>query len=258
MDDRAVKSEIAENWNEKAEYYDTHVSHGIQTREETLLWMNALQSVLPPKDNLSILDVGCGTGVMGMVLAEMGHTVTGIDISEEMMNIGRKKAMFAHLSMIFHHGDAEHPPFMDNTFDVVINRHLLWTLPHLNNAIASWYRVLKPTGVVMVIDGVWDDGSVLSDVRRKMSFAFSRMFELHPHGEKGYSTEICNVLPNRGGVPASEVHRYLEIAGFSEVSVLNLDNICVSQRQRLNWYQRINPSPSYYLVSGWKGGAYEI
>jgi ubiquinone/menaquinone biosynthesis C-methylase UbiE len=254
MDDRAVKSEIAENWNEKAAYYDTHVSHGIQTEEEKLLWMDAFQSVLPSRENLSILDVGCGTGVMGMVLSEMGHNVTGIDLSEEMMSVGRKKAALTHLSMIFHHGDAEHPPFAENTFDVVINRHLLWTLPHLNTALASWYRVLKPKGVVIVIDGVWDDGSVISAVRRKTSFVFSRIFELHPHGEKGYRTEICNVLPNRGGVPASEVRLCLEIVGFSGISVLSLDDIYMNQRQRLNWYQKINPVPSYYLVSGKKGG----
>jgi ubiquinone/menaquinone biosynthesis C-methylase UbiE len=252
MDDKTVKSKIAESWSEKAAYYDTHVSHGIQTNEEKLLWINALQSVLPPGDKLSILDVGCGTGVMGLVLAEMGHVVIGIDLSEEMMNIGRKKAASAHLSMTFRHGDAEHPPFAENTFDVVINRHLLWTLPHPDTALASWYQVLGPGGVVMVIDGVWEDGSTISTVRRRTSIALSRILESHPHGDKGYSTEISDSLPNQSGIPETEARKHMENAGFVGISVLNLDDICVNQRQQLKWYQKISPCWPYYLASGIK------
>ncbi len=252
MDDKTVKSEIAESWNEEAAYYDTHVSHGIQTEEEKLLWMNAFQTVLPPGDSLSILDVGCGTGAMGLILAEMGHTVTGIDLSEGMMDIGRKKAESAHLPMTFQPGDAEHPPFAEHTFDAVINRHLLWTLPHPDTALAGWYQMLKPDGVVMVIDGVWDDGSALSAVRRGTSSAFSRILELHPHGDKGYSPEIREVLPNRGGVPEAEARKYLENAGFAGISVMSLDSIRINQRQRLNWYQKINSVSPYYLISGRK------
>ncbi|MCZ9313526.1 MAG: class I SAM-dependent methyltransferase [Methanocorpusculum sp.] len=252
MDDKAVKSEIAESWNEEAAYYDTHVSHGIQTEEERLLWMNAFQTVLPPGDSLSILDVGCGTGAMGLILAEMGHAVTGIDLSEGMMGIGRKKAETVHLPMTFQSGDAEHPPFAENTFDVVINRHLLWTLPHPDTALANWYQVLKPEGVVVVIDGVWDDGSVISAVRRRTSSVFARILEPHPHGEKGYSTKVCDALPNRGGVPEAEARRYMENTGFVGISILNLDHIRVNQRQRLKWYQKINPISPYYLMAGRK------
>ena len=252
MDDNAMKSHIAQTWNAEAGYYDTHVSHGVQTDEEKKLWMEVFSTLLPG-DALHVLDVGCGTGAMGLILAEMGHTVTGIDLSEGMMSVGRTKAKAAGLSMTFQDGDAEDPPFSENAFDAVINRHLLWTLPHPDTALAGWCRVLKPGGVVMVIDGVWDDGSLLSAARRRTSAAFARILEPHPHGEKGYAEEVRDALPNKGGVPAETSRTYLEAAGFSGISVLSLDKIRENQRSRLRWYQKINPISPYYLISGRKG-----
>jgi len=107
MDDNAMKSHIAQTWSAEAGYYDNHVSHGVQTDEEKKLWMDVFQNVLPEGDHLSILDVGCGTGAMGLILAEMGHSVTGIDLSEGMMEVGRKKNADRGLSMIFLEGDAK-------------------------------------------------------------------------------------------------------------------------------------------------------
>lgn len=251
MDDTTIKSGIAQTWNEESSFYDTHVSHGVQTVEEKKLWMDAFASVLPTHP-LHILDVGCGTGAMGLILAEMGHTVTGIDLSEGMIAIGRKKAEAAGLPMKFLEGDAENPPFVDETFDAVVNRHLLWTLPHPDTALAGWYRALKPEGVVMVIDGVWDDGGVVTAIRRKTSGTLARILEPHPHGEKGYDEEVRRALPNKGGVPEEKTRAYLTAAGFTEISVANLVSIRNNQRLRMKWYQKINPANPYYLISGTK------
>ncbi len=254
MDDNTIKSEIAESWNQESAFYDTHVSHGVQTAEEKTLWTAAFLSVLPAGEQLRILDVGCGTGAMGLILAEMGHTVTGIDLSEGMMAVGRQKAEAAGLSMTFETGDAENPPFAAETFDVVINRHLLWTLPHPDAALSAWYRVLKPEGVVMIVDGVWNDGKRISRMRRDLSAGLSRLIESHPHAEKGYSSDLQNSLPNNGGVSEDAARRYLEQAGFLRITAQNLAAIRKNQRKRLNWYQKINPVSTYYLISGTKEG----
>lgn len=253
MDDNALKSHIAQTWSAEAGYYDTHVSHGIQTDDEKKLWIETF-SVHLPGDALHILDVGCGTGAMGLILAEMGHTVSGIDLSEGMMAIGRKKAEERNLPMKFLAGDAERPPFEPETFDVVINRHLLWTLPHPDAALAGWHRVLKPRGVVMVIDGVWDDGSFGAKIRRRVSSGIARIVETHPHGEKGYSDEVRAALPNRGGAPEGIARRHLADAGFQHIMVQDLACIRENQRERLKWYQKINPRGSYYLISGTRHG----
>ena len=51
--------------------------------------------------------------------------------------------------------DAEDLPFKDNTFDVIVSRNLLWTLPDPEKALTEWRRVLKPTGTLIVSDGMW-------------------------------------------------------------------------------------------------------
>lgn len=252
MNDSSIKSEIANSWNSEADYYDSHVSHGIQTEEEKELWIRAFETALPSgKSDLNILDVGCGTGAMGLLLSGMGHNVTGLDLSEGMMSIGRKKAEGSGLSMIFLSGDAENPPFGDNTFDCVINRHLLWTLPNPEVALDNWCRVIKTGGKVLVIDGLWDDGTLGTKVRRTFSQTIAKIVEKHPHGSL-YSDVLNLSLPNRGGVPEEKARDYFSRAGLADISIQNLINIRENQKKRLKWYQKLNNSWSYYLISGVK------
>ena len=250
MNDNDIKSGITQKWNSSADQYDSHISHGIQTEEEKKLWMDAFRSVLP-KGPLRILDVGCGTGAMGLILSEMGHDVVGIDLSENMMEVGRKKNKERNLSMLFLEGDAENPPFEDNIFDAVVNRHLLWTLPHPKIALASWKRVVKPGGKVIVIDGVWDDGKKMTKIRRSLSNFLGKIFDPMP-ASSNYSEEVSASLPNVGGVPDSAARNYFSEAEFSNVSLIDLIHIRNHQKKYLKWHQKIQCHWSYYLISGTK------
>jgi len=99
----------------------------------------------------------CGTGVLSLPLSEIGHNVTGIDLSDGMLGRAKEKANDQNLRAEFRIGDAENLSFEDESFDVVINRHLLRTLPDPEQAISEWKRVLKPGGKVIIIDGSWGD-----------------------------------------------------------------------------------------------------
>jgi len=101
------------------------------------------------------LDVGTGTGVLALVLAELGHNITGIDIADEMVEKAKEKFKNNNLSGNFIVGDAENLPFEDNSFDVVINRHVVWSLPQPERAMAEWKRVLRSGGKLIIIDGNW-------------------------------------------------------------------------------------------------------
>lgn len=251
MDDANLKAEISESWNHGAKGYDRHVSHGIHSKEEEDLWMKAFSEVLPD-DNLKILDVGCGTGAMGLILSKMGHNVNGIDLSEGMMAVGREKAAEIHSDMTFEKGDAENPPFDDNTFDVVVNRHLLWTLPHYKTALKNWYRVLKNSGVLIVIDGRWDDGSAISHIRRKISSSIEERKEKNPHGSHSYGDDVKSELPNMGGLTKEEAVKSFEEAGFEVFKTIELKEILNCQAKELSWYQKIAPKSAYYLIAGKK------
>lgn len=254
MEDSTVKAGSARAWDEESRYYDTYVSHGIHTDDEKNLWKGAFGTVLPSGLSLRILDVGCGTGAMGLLLAEMGHRVTGIDLSRGMMEIGEMKATQGNLPMTFQAGDAESPPFEPDSFDAIVARHLLWTLPQPQRALSNWYRIIRPGGVVMLVEGIWDDGRALTRVKRTFSGIMARLLEERPHGDRGYPSAIRKQLPFPGGVPEEKARQCLGVAGFERISSLDLMHIRENQYRRQPWYQRINTATSYYLMTGRKPG----
>lgn len=148
-----LKDTIAEHWSRTSAGYDRTVWNR-DVRKGREAWLSLLGELLGG-ENLEILDVGTGPGVMALLLAELGHRVTGIDLSREMLARARDNAARLGHEISFMYGDAEKVPFPDNTFDAVINRHLLWTLPDPQKAIAGWKRVLRPGGRLIIIDGNW-------------------------------------------------------------------------------------------------------
>lgn len=97
-----------------------------------------------------------GTGIITLLLARLGHRCKGLDLSENMLAVARHKAEAAGLDNVtFAVGDAEDTGEAGGSYDVVINRHLVWTLPHPEQAIAEWKRVLKPGGKLIVLEGNW-------------------------------------------------------------------------------------------------------
>ena len=69
--------------------------------------------------DVEILDVGCGTGRHAIELAKRGYSVTGVDLSESMINKAREKAEMADVEVNFEKADARNLPF-SNQFDLVI------------------------------------------------------------------------------------------------------------------------------------------
>lgn len=68
-------------WDSAASTFDNEIDHGL-IGPARAAWTQVLRAVLP-LEHAAILDAGCGTGSLSIVLAELGHTVTGIDISPE-------------------------------------------------------------------------------------------------------------------------------------------------------------------------------
>ena len=147
-----IKEHVVNYWTERAPSFCDLRKEELKS-EKASLWLKELKTVLPQK-KLNILDVGCGTAFFEVLLAEEGHTVTGIDLTEEMV----KEAEI----MIKSHGlennarvlqmDAEELNFNDETFDLVITRNLTWTLPHPQKAYSEWHRVLKKGGLLLNFD----------------------------------------------------------------------------------------------------------
>jgi ubiquinone/menaquinone biosynthesis C-methylase UbiE len=249
MNDTALKDAVRKSWDRSSDTYDTSPGHRIGTQAEKDSWKKELSRNLPQSPQ-AVLDIGCGTGAMGLLFAEMGHRVTGVDLSEAMMAKARQKADARNLSIDLRTGDAEHLPFDEGSFDVVVNRHLLWTLPHPEVALKEWNRVLKKGGTVLIIDGIWKDKSLSTRAKRALSDGLARIFD-RTHGHH-YDTNLRSQLPYDGGVPHETMVPCLENAGFTGISIRDLMYIREMQKPEQPWYRRFAPGKTYYILTATK------
>ena len=251
MNDPELKEAIRKVWDLSSASYDNIPGHRIGTMNEKNAWKQELVRDLPHTFT-RVLDIGCGTCVIGLLFAEMGYTVTGLDLSREMMVKARKTADDNGFPIDFQAGDAEHLPFRDNSFDIIVIRHLLWTLPDPDMALKEWFRALVPGGKILIIDGVWNDESLKTRAGIAISYRIARIFEperLHP---VSYSKAVRDLLPHGGGVPETTMLTYLWRAGFSDIHSRDLAYIRELQRSQLPWYRRIAQGRSYYIASAEK------
>src|SRR5580692_4775694 len=148
-----VKQQVAAHWGRRAAHFDEDFGHSIRTPEERAAWNRVFVLAVGGREGLDALDIGCGTGFLSLELAARGHRVTGIDFAPAMLALAKEKAAHAGAAIRFEHADAENLPFAPASFDLVITRHVLWTLPHPEAAIDEWIRALRPGGRLAVIDG---------------------------------------------------------------------------------------------------------
>lgn len=144
-----------------------------------------------------MLDVGCGTGTLLSIMARdpLAERLVGLDYAEEMVR--RAGAKFAgaeqHGKLLAVRGDAERLPFADESFDVVTCCNSFHHYPHQAAAVAGFRRVLRPGGLLVLIDGFRDNviGWLVFDV-------FVALSEGHVHHASW-----------------SSLRRMIEAAGFS-------------------------------------------
>ncbi len=101
--------------------------------------------VLPQQ---SVLDVGCGTGVVALTAARLGARVRGLDLAPALIEQAKKNAALAGVEVDFQQGDAEALPYDNASFDVVLSQFGHMFAPRPEVAIAEMLRVLKPGGTI--------------------------------------------------------------------------------------------------------------
>lgn len=94
----------------------------------------------------TFLEPGVGTGLNVLPLVKRGYFVTGIDVSQEMLNRFRQKLPEIPPNLNLIHRDASQLPFADSSFDVVLTVHMLHTVTSLRTFLDEIDRVLKPKG----------------------------------------------------------------------------------------------------------------
>ena len=119
------------------------------------LWKSSFISRLGPRAGMKLIDVGGGTGDIAFkFLKAGGGAVCVCDINDEMLNVGRDRAIDQGIlkGIEWINGDAEKLPVPDNSFDAYTTAFCIRNVTHIENALKEARRVLKPGGHFLCLE----------------------------------------------------------------------------------------------------------
>jgi len=155
-------------WDAEAPTFDEAPDHGLLDADVRGAWRDLLLGVLPasPAD---VVDLGCGTGTLAVLLAEHEYAVDALDFSPAMVRLAAAKLAAAAPRVrdlvTVREGDAGDPGLAPASVDVVLCRHVLWALPDPVQVVRRWVAALRPGGRLVLVEGDWSTGAGLTAAR---------------------------------------------------------------------------------------------
>lgn len=233
-----IKERIQGYWSERSKDFASLRKQELEG-DMAPLWQAEIERYIPMDRELKILDVGTGSGFFAILLAKLGHQVTGIDLTPSMIEEAKKLAADQQIYADFLVMDAENPAFADESFDVVISRNLTWTLPHAEHAYKQWYRVLKKGGMLLNFD---------ADYGNEKTTEFEKLPVYHAHRQIGSRLlEECDAIKAELNIsrymrPTWDIHTLIDI-GMEELRI----DMGVSKRVYKKKDAFYNPTPLFVI-----------
>ena len=147
------KEQVAQMFDTISGNYDglnRVISFGIDVK-----WRKKVLKLVADKNPKAILDIATGTGDLAILMAQTSAAeIIGADISEGMMEVGRKKVaekgLESKIKLVY--GDSENLPFEDNYFDAITVAFGVRNFENLEKGLAEILRVLKPNGIFVILE----------------------------------------------------------------------------------------------------------
>src|SRR5210317_1992467 len=151
--DQSKKEQVTTMFDTISKEYDglnRVISFGIDIK-----WRKKVVELVAKQNPKTILDIATGTGDLAINLVETNaQEIIGLDISEGMLEVGKKKIKKKQLSnkikMVV--GDSEQLPFDDNTFDAITVAFGIRNFENLDKGLSEILRVLKPNGIFVILE----------------------------------------------------------------------------------------------------------
>lgn len=213
------KEQVAQMFDTISKEYDglnRVISFGIDVK-----WRKKVVDIVAKSKANRILDIATGTGDLAINLAKTNaQEIIGLDISDGMLEVGRKKIAERQLSnkiqMML--ADSENMPFEDNSFDAITVAFGVRNFENLEKGLSEILRVLKPNGIFVILET-----SVPVKTPFKQGYKFYSKFILPTIGRVfskdrvaySYLSESASVFPY-----GEALNNILRQIGFSNVKDL--------------------------------------
>ncbi len=152
-DPESKKKQIINLFNSISPNYDS--LNRIMTFGIDIVWRKRVVRLVQKQKHNSILDIATGTGDLALSLAKLNsNTIIGLDISKEMLSIGKQKVLSKNLNhrIKMLSGDSEDLNFKDESFDIVTISFGIRNLENIEKGLNEIKRVLKSKGALVILE----------------------------------------------------------------------------------------------------------
>ncbi len=194
---------VDEHSEAPAGLYDDEYFRLRESIKDFQIEVKLLLKLLELKPGLSVLEIGCGSGVLLSILEERRCKPAGIDLSEDALKIARSRTRCSELFR----ADATLLPFEDSKFDRIVANHLVEHLQDLTGALKEWRRVMKPGALLAICtpNRLYPDKAIFDDpghiryydthelkkILESEGFTVIQSFTVFPHlGARALSVKI--------------------------------------------------------------------
>lgn len=246
-----ARDAIRNYWDVDAHTYDRDAGHHPRSAVEVAAWRAAFLRLLP-RPPARVLDAGAGTGFLTLHLARLGFRVTALDIAPSMLTELRRKARAAGADVEIVEGSADAPPA--GPFDAVVERHLLWTLPDPEGALATW-RKAAPEGRLVLLEALWGEQADAAEKARRQGRALLHRLRGDTHAHHGSYDELMRAaLPLAGGPDPERLVAMVESTAWGAARIERLRDVEWAARQRLPRPDQLLGVPPHFAVVAGPGG----
>ncbi len=243
----SISEEIRQFWDADAATYDNSASHHPRRLHERAAWSATLRRLLPDPP-AQVLDVGAGTGFLSLLLAAQGYEVTAVDLSPGMLGVLRSKAGRQGLEVRTVQGDAVSPP--GGSFDAVVERHLLWTLPDPGAALAAW-RQAAPGGRLVLLEGTWGKTGGIAGLQEEARTLARRIRGAEPGHHGHYTDRVVSALPHANGLRPADVVALVQASPWGQARLERLRDVEWAELEGRSLIdQLLGTSPRWAVTAG--------
>ena len=140
-------------WDERGKFRGLHAFNPARLAfivSEVQSWRDRQNQSFRPLDGLSVLDIGCGGGILSEPLARLGGSVTGIDPVEESVGVATVHAKKQGLNIDYRAATAEVLASEERTFDVVVASEVIEHVADVSSFLKTCRALCKPRGLLIV------------------------------------------------------------------------------------------------------------